>query len=114
MRYARAWTLAFAVCGTASFATAAVAQQPGTSDRDCQVIRSLQFRARRLYRGCLSSYSCRVCRFVPHPAMSTASASVCQRMRCDWGLLAAVTCGQGSGQQAARTDDASMTANAAS
>jgi hypothetical protein len=85
MRYARACIFAFAVLGTAGFATAAGAQQPGTSDRDCQTIRSCNFGRGGVYRGCLSSYSCRVCRFVAAPCYVDGSRKVCQRMRCTWG-----------------------------
>jgi hypothetical protein len=85
MRHARACIFAFAVLGTAGFATAAGAQQPGTSDRDCQTIRSCNFGRGGVYRGCLSSYSCRVCRFVAAPCYVDGSRKVCQRMRCTWG-----------------------------
>ena len=87
MRYARAWTLALAVCGAASFAPVAISQTgPGTSDRDCQVIRACNFGRGGNYRGCISSYSCRVCRFVPAPCFVDGRRRVCHRMRCDWGL----------------------------
>jgi len=87
MRYARAWTLALAVCGAASFAPVAISQPvPGTSQRDCQVIRACNFARGGSYRGCISAYSCRVCRFVPSPCYVDGRRGVCQRMRCDWGL----------------------------
>lgn len=86
MRTARAWTFALAVVGVVGFAAAADAQQlPGTSDRDCQVIRSCNFARGGVYRGCLSSYSCRRCRFVAAPCYVDGSRKVCQRMRCNWG-----------------------------
>jgi hypothetical protein len=86
MRIARAWSFALAVVGVAGFASAADAQQlPGTSDRDCQVIRSCNFARGGVYRGCLSSYSCRRCRFIPAPCYVDGSRKVCQRMRCTWG-----------------------------
>jgi hypothetical protein len=87
MRYARAWTLALAVCGAASFAPVAISQSgPGTSNRDCQVIRACNFGRGGSYRGCISSYSCRVCRFVRAPCTINGGRRVCHRMRCDWGL----------------------------
>ena len=87
MRTARAWTLAFAIAGVAGFAPAAVSQPgPGVSDRNCQVIRACNFGRGGSYRGCLSSYSCRVCRFVPAPCHVGGVRGVCQRLRCNWGL----------------------------
>lgn len=87
MRNIRAWTLALAALGVASFAASAISQPaPGTSQRDCQVIRACQFARGGSYRGCLSSYSCRVCRFVRATCNIGGVRGVCQRMRCDWGL----------------------------
>ena len=40
----------------------------------CQVIRSCNFRRTAKVRGCLSSYSCRQCKFVKH----------CSDGRCEW------------------------------
>jgi hypothetical protein len=85
MRYARAWTLALAACGVASLAAAAVSQPAGLSNRDCQVVRSCNFARGGAYRGCLSSYTCRVCRFVPSRCFVDGSRRVCQRMLCTWG-----------------------------
>jgi hypothetical protein len=87
MRNARAWTLALAACGVASFAGGALSQPaPGPSQRDCQVVRACQFARGGTYRGCLSSYTCRVCRFVREPCFIDGSRRVCQRLRCTWGL----------------------------
>ena len=87
MRIARAWTLALAVGAVAGFAPDAMTQPlPGMSDRDCQVIRACNFGRRGTYRGCLSSYSCRTCRFVPAPCYIGGVRGVCQRLRCNWGL----------------------------
>ena len=52
--------------------------------RDCQTIRTCNFRKGGSYRGCLSSYSCRVCRFVRVPCRGVRGGT-CQRMRCGWG-----------------------------
>jgi hypothetical protein len=87
MRSVRAWTFALAVLGVAGLAAPAAAQPaPGTSQRDCQVVRACQFARGGSYRGCLSSYSCRVCRFVRAKCYVGGVRGVCQRMRCDWGL----------------------------
>jgi hypothetical protein len=50
--------------------------------RDCQTVRTCNFRRGGSYRGCLSSYSCRVCRFVQ---VSCGGARTCQKLRCGWG-----------------------------
>jgi hypothetical protein len=53
--------------------------------RDCQAIRSCNFSRRGSYRGCLSSYSCRVCRFVRTTCSVDGNRRLCQQMRCTWG-----------------------------
>jgi hypothetical protein len=53
--------------------------------RDCQVVRTCNFGRTGSYRGCLSSFTCRVCRFVPARCYVDGSQRVCQRMRCTWG-----------------------------
>lgn len=50
--------------------------------RDCQTIRTCNFRKGGSYRGCLSSYSCRVCRFVK---VACGSGRTCEKLRCGWG-----------------------------
>jgi hypothetical protein len=54
-------------------------------NRDCQTIRSCRFTAGGVYRGCLSSYSCRICRLVAARCSIDADSRVCQRLRCTWG-----------------------------
>jgi hypothetical protein len=59
---------------------------PAGSQRDCQTIRTCNFARTGLYRGCLSSYSCRVCRMVPAPCrVGGGPRRICQEMRCNWG-----------------------------
>jgi len=50
--------------------------------RDCQSIRTCNFRKGGSYRGCLSSYSCRVCRFV---RVACGGGRTCEKLRCGWG-----------------------------
>jgi hypothetical protein len=50
--------------------------------RDCQTIRTCNFKKGGSYRGCLSSYSCKVCKFV---RVSCGGGRVCEKMRCGWG-----------------------------
>lgn len=58
---------------------------PGASQRDCQTIRTCNFGRGGSYRGCLSSYSCRVCGFVRTSCTVDGTRKVCQEMRCRWG-----------------------------
>jgi hypothetical protein len=51
--------------------------------RDCQTIRTCNFRKGGSYRGCLSSYSCRVCRFVK--VSCGLPGKTCEKLRCGWG-----------------------------
>jgi hypothetical protein len=55
---------------------------PGNPQRECQTIRTCNFRKGGSYRGCLSSYSCRVCRFVK---VSCGGGRTCEKLRCGWG-----------------------------
>lgn len=50
--------------------------------RDCQTLLTCNFRKGGSYRGCLSSYSCRVCRFVK---VACGPGRTCEKMRCGWG-----------------------------
>jgi hypothetical protein len=67
-------------------AVAARAQPAGLNvGRDCQTIRTCNFSRGGGYRGCLSSYSCRICRFVRSGCSIDGSRRICQQMRCTWG-----------------------------
>lgn len=55
-------------------------------NRDCQTVLSCNFRKDGSYRGCLSSYSCRQCRFVAARCnVGGARRGTCQRLQCSWG-----------------------------
>lgn len=73
--------------GAAAMPGRAFAQEgPGgliNPQRDCQTIRTCNYRRGGSYRGCLSSYSCRVCRFVP--VACKGLGRTCQKLRCTWG-----------------------------
>jgi len=76
------------MAGGASFVAApdAEAQPAGLNvGRDCQVVRTCNFGRSGTYRGCLSAFTCRVCRFVPARCVVDGTQRVCQRMRCTWG-----------------------------
>lgn len=53
--------------------------------RDCQTITTCQFKKGGSYRGCLSSYSCRVCKFVPARCKIGGARGTCRQVRCVWG-----------------------------
>lgn len=55
-------------------------------NRDCQTVLTCNFRKDGSYRGCLSSYSCRQCRFVAaRCSVGGARRGTCQRLQCSWG-----------------------------
>lgn len=68
---------------------AAAQEGPGgkiNPGRDCQTITTCNFKKGGSYRGCVSSYSCRVCSFVPERcSIAGAPRGVCRRLRCTWG-----------------------------
>lgn len=53
--------------------------------RDCQTITTCNFRKGGSYRGCLSSYSCRVCRFVASSCTIGGTRKRCHTSVCTWG-----------------------------
>jgi hypothetical protein len=87
MRKACIWLLTFlALAMSSALGQQAVAQSAGFNpNRDCQTIRTCRYTSGGYYRGCLSSYSCRVCRFVPASCRMDADKRVCQELRCTWG-----------------------------
>jgi hypothetical protein len=87
MQTVRTWTFGLIACGLLALASHGAQAQPAglNGGRDCQVVRSCNFARGGAYRGCLSSYTCRVCRFVASPCFVDGSRRVCQRMRCTWG-----------------------------
>jgi len=89
MRTAAMRTLRFSLlvlfvgCGASA---GAVLAQPAPGGRDCQTIRTCNFARGGLYRGCLSSYSCRVCHMVSTSCrVGGGPRRICQEMRCNWG-----------------------------
>jgi len=80
--------LLFALCGAVLTVPAVAQDGPGgliNPQRDCQTIRTCNFRRGGSYRGCLSSYSCRVCRFVRASCKSRGRRRTCRKLRCTWG-----------------------------
>lgn len=69
-------------------APASAQEGPGgliNPQRDCQTILTCNFRRNGSYRGCLSSYSCRACRFVPARCSVGSRRRTCHQVRCGWG-----------------------------
>ena len=72
----------------AGSAPASAQEGPGgliNPQRDCQTILTCNFRRNGSYRGCLSSYSCRACRFVPARCSVGNRRRTCHQVRCGWG-----------------------------
>jgi hypothetical protein len=53
--------------------------------RDCQTILACQFQKGGSYRGCISSYTCRVCKLMQTRCTISGRERVCQEMQCRWG-----------------------------
>lgn len=80
--------VAVALVAMLGAAGAAAQQGPGglvNPQRDCQTILTCNFKRGGSYRGCLSSYSCRLCRMVPARCSVGNRRAVCQQVRCNWG-----------------------------
>ncbi len=77
------------VAGLAALPLGASAQVgPGgliDPNRDCRTVTTCRFVKGGRYRGCVSSYSCRVCRFVTSTCKIGGSRGKCRRLRCSWG-----------------------------
>jgi hypothetical protein len=78
--------LGAAVLGSVTWSERASAQQAVGVDpgRDCQTVRTCNFTRSGRVRGCLSSYTCRICRLVT-ARCTLAGRSRCQEVVCTWG-----------------------------
>jgi hypothetical protein len=86
----RSFLIALVVgAGIAGLGVVAFAQEgPGgliNPGRDCQSLTTCQFKKGGHYRGCVSTYSCRVCRFVPARCQISGRSRICEKLRCTWG-----------------------------
>jgi hypothetical protein len=75
------------VAGSAVIGAAMAQEGPGgliNPQRDCQTIRTCNYREGGAFRGCVSSYSCRVCRLVPASCEGMGRRGTCQKLRCTW------------------------------
>ena len=77
-----ALSIAVANFAFAQSANPALVSPPG--QKNCQTIRTCNFDRNAEVRGCLSSYSCRTCRFVPR-CQTIAGKRVCDyQAQCGW------------------------------
>ena len=53
--------------------------------RDCQTVVQCRFAKGGSYRGCISAYSCRVCRLVSSRCAVGTAGRTCRAFRCSWG-----------------------------
>jgi hypothetical protein len=86
MRAIRGFLLALAIAAAAG--GAAAQEGPGgliNPQRDCQTITTCRFTSGGSYRGCISTYSCRVCKFVASGCQIGGRGRVCRTLRCSWG-----------------------------
>jgi hypothetical protein len=79
------WLAALLACAAAASVPEAAAQVGLDPNRDCQTLLTCSFTRGGVYRGCLSSYSCRVCSLVTAPCRIDSGSRVCRQMRCTWG-----------------------------
>jgi hypothetical protein len=86
---ASASATALLVLGALTVSASLAQEGPGGTinpGRDCQTIVTCQFQKGGSYRGCLSSYTCRVCRTVrANCSIGGTRGRTCSELRCTWG-----------------------------
>jgi hypothetical protein len=87
MRTVRMAILGLLAGGVLALAASEALAQPAGLDpqRDCQTVRTCNYARGGVFRGCLSSYSCRVCRFMRASCFVDGQRRVCQELKCRWG-----------------------------
>lgn len=84
----RAVVAAVVVLGLAGSGLRAQAQEgPGGAlnpNRDCITVVNCQYAKGGSFRGCVSSYRCKTCRFVRANCSVGDTRNVCRRLRCSW------------------------------
>ena len=85
MRTVRLWLAASLACAVVAPVPEAAAQVGLDPNRDCQTLLTCSFTRGGIYRGCLSSYSCRTCNLVATRCRIDPGSRVCRQMRCTWG-----------------------------
>lgn len=85
----RVFVLIAAVGLSAGFTGVSAQDGPGSGvgpQRDCQTLLTCRYGKSGSWRGCVSSFSCRVCTFVPAScSIGGSRGKVCSRLRCTWG-----------------------------
>ncbi|MGQ0671362.1 MAG: hypothetical protein ACT4N2_00575 [Hyphomicrobium sp.] len=64
---------------------ALVSPSAEAAQRHCQTLLTCNYTKGGTYRGCLSSYSCRQCRFVVARCDIGGKTGTCRKIRCGWG-----------------------------
>ncbi len=88
MRRALFFTAATALLGLAAVTPLQAQSSNGPAadaQRKCQTIKTCRYDRGGSFRGCLSSYTCRVCSFVKAKCEIGGRTQNCQEMRCTWG-----------------------------
>ena len=87
----RASRLSLAAAAAVMLLTSAVAaatqsgpMSPADAARNCQTVRTCNFSRHGEVRGCLSSYTCRICRTV-RTRCNLAGRRYCEQIVCGWG-----------------------------
>ena len=78
------------ICASSALTAGPVLAQEGPGGainpgRDCQTITTCNFTKGGSFRGCVSSYSCRVCRFVAASCVVGGTRKRCFQSVCTWG-----------------------------
>lgn len=84
----RTFLLALLMLAAGAVAPAGAQQGPGglvNPQRDCQTVVQCRFARGGAYRGCISAYSCRVCRPVASRCAVGTARGTCRVFRCSWG-----------------------------
>lgn len=77
-------TLALATVLLSAAGVPGAQAQTADMQRKCFTLLTCNYAKGGSYRGCLSSYSCRQCGFVP-VRCSGRGARQCRELRCNWG-----------------------------
>lgn len=80
--------IAVMLTGVVILSPVSAQEGPGGSinpGRDCQTVVQCRFTKGGSYRGCISAYSCRVCKLVSARCSVGQVGRTCREFRCSWG-----------------------------
>lgn len=81
----RAGIVGIVILGLASAFAASANAQAINPNKDCQTIVNCRFVKGGSFRGCVSSFSCRQCRFVATRCKIAGRNGTCRKLKCGWG-----------------------------